>query len=83
MKLAATWVGDLPPIGSYLAAPRGRFAYLITGIRVRTEGTIDRGEITSITYRCTFTVARRLKREVPAGAQIFDWKWHPREPRKR
>lgn len=82
MKLTGTWKGDLPPIGSFLAAPRGRFAYQIEGVKVVAEGIVDKGEVAWITYRCTFTVNRRLKNEVPAGAIIHDWKWAPREPKR-
>ena len=67
MKLTATWAGDLPALGDYLRAARGRFAYRIDGALVSTEGTIDRGDAL----------------DVPAGARVHLWSWTARNPKPR
>ena len=83
MKLTATWAGDLPALGDYLRAARGRFAYRIDGALVSTEGTIDRGEIVQMTRRVTFYVERIAAPDVPAGARVHLWSWTARNPKPR
>jgi hypothetical protein len=83
MKLSATWEGDLPAIGDYLKSDRGTFAYRICGVHVITEGTIDRGEIVSMTKRATFMVERIHARDLPARARVHRWKWANRSPKEK
>jgi len=80
MKLSATWEGPLPGIGSYLKAPKGRSAYRVCGVHVISEGTIDRGEVVSITTRATFFVERIKASDVPSDATVHAWRWVSRAP---
>lgn len=68
-SLRFRWEGELPRVGQFLKAPRGRTAYEIVAIRSRPG---DHGDVG------TFKVARWTPSEVPPEATVHPWQWDKR-----
>lgn len=87
MILRATWRGDLPARGDYLASARPRAAYRIDRVVERTLAPIE------VAYEPTKNAVLEVRtlrlhvervplRMVPPSARVHPWRWAPRGPRR-